>query len=237
MTDKIPWLDPDKLEFPSIDTALKEPDGLLAAGGDLSVRRLTLAYRMGIFPWYEEDQPILWWSPDARAVVLPDRFNTSRSLQKTLRQNRFEIRRDTVFRDVINRCSGPRNNSQGTWITCDMKHAYQLLHEQGLAHSIECFLDNELVGGLYGIAMGKLFFGESMFHLEKDASKVSFAFLCRMLQREGCPLVDCQVPNEHLASLGAVTISRTEFGKYLDLYADDPQPINWDILPTLLSPW
>ena len=237
MTDKIPWLDPEKLEFPSIHTALNDPEGLLAVGGDLSVSRLTLAYRLGIFPWYEEDQPILWWSPDPRAVILPGQFNISRSLQKVLRQNRFEVRRDTAFNTVIDICSEPREYAQATWITTDMKIAYKELHRQGLAHSVECYLDSELVGGLYGIAMGKLFFGESMFHRETDASKVAFAFLNRLLAQQRCPLIDCQLPNEHLASLGAATISRIEFQKYLDLYANHPQPINWDKMPKLLSPW
>lgn len=237
MEDKIPLLDPETLEFPSIHTALKEPEGLLATGGDLSVNRLTRAYRQGIFPWYEEGQPILWWSPDPRTVILPGRFNISRSLRKVLKRNRFEVRRDTAFDTVIDICSEPRQRAQGTWITTEMKFAYKELHQQGLAHSVECYLHSELVGGLYGIAMGKLFFGESMFHHERDASKVAFAFLNRLLQQQNCPLIDCQLPNEHLASLGATTISRIEFQQYLDLYADHPQPINWDKLPTLLSPW
>ncbi len=237
MKDKIPLLDPDTLEFPSIHTALKEPEGLLATGGDLSVNRLTRAYRQGIFPWYEEGQPILWWSPDPRTVILPGRFNISRSLRKVLKRNRFEVRRDTAFDTVIDICSEPRQRAQGTWITTEMKFAYKELHQQGLAHSVECYLHSELVGGLYGIAMGKLFFGESMFHHERDASKVAFAFLNRLLQQQNCPLIDCQLPNEHLASLGATPISRIEFQQYLDLYADHPQPINWDKLPTLLSPW
>jgi leucyl/phenylalanyl-tRNA---protein transferase len=237
MTTRIPWLNADSLEFPSIHTSLSEPDGLLAAGGDLSVERLTLAYQQGIFPWYEEDQPILWWSPDPRAVILPGQFRVSRSLQKVLRRNRFEVRRDTAFEAVIEVCSEPRGYTEGTWITTDMKAAYKELHRHGLAHSIECFLDSKLVGGLYGIAMGKLFFGESMFHHETDASKVAFAFLNRLLQQQDCPLIDCQLANAHLTSLGATSMPRIEFQRYLDLYACHPDPINWGKLPTLLSPW
>tara|TARA_B100001964_G_C14097451_1_gene537691 strand:+ start:73 stop:798 length:726 start_codon:yes stop_codon:yes gene_type:complete len=233
----IPWLSINSLEFPSIHTALCEPDGLLAAGGDLSPERLAAAYKQGIFPWYEEGQPILWWSPDPRAVISPNQFRASRSLQKMLRRNKFEVRLDTAFNEVIERCSESRDNAEGTWISTEMKIAYKALHRAGLAHSIECFLDEVLVGGLYGIGIGKLFFGESMFHLETDASKVAFAFLCRLLSEQQCPMIDCQLPNAHLSSLGVTTISREVFESQLKLYADHEQPINWDILPTILSPW
>ncbi len=236
-TTGIPWLSIDSLEFPSIHTALSEPDGLLAAGGDLSAERLALAYKQGIFPWYEEGQPILWWSPDPRAVIVPDQFSASRSLQKTLRRNKFKVKRDSAFDSVIEHCSEPRNYAEGTWISSEMEVAYRKLHRLGLAHSIETYMDGELVGGLYGLAMGQLFFGESMFHIETDASKVAFAFLCRLLSEQRCPMIDCQLPNAHLESLGVITIPRAEFETQLNLYADHHQPINWDILPTLLSPW
>jgi leucyl/phenylalanyl-tRNA--protein transferase len=236
MTD-IPWLDSKIVEFPPIDNALREPDGLLAAGGDLSVARLSRAYQLGIFPWFEEGQPILWWSPDPRSVIFPDQFKPGRTLARLLRKNKFEVRRDTAFNEVIDACSEPRSYSQGTWITDEMKEAYKELHYHGIAHSIECYLDSELVGGLYGIGLGKLFFGESMFHRVSDASKVAFAFLNRLMVRNDCPLIDCQIPNDHLVSLGARSITRHEFKRYLEKFARHPDPIVWSRLPTLLSPW
>lgn len=236
MTD-IPWLDSELVAFPSIDSALREPDGLLAAGGDLSVARLSRAYQLGIFPWFEEGQPILWWSPDPRSVIFPDQFKASRSLARLLRKNKFEVRRDTAFNQVIDACSESRSYSQGTWITDEMKDAYRELHYRGIAHSIECYLDSELVGGLYGIGLGKLFFGESMFHRVSDASKVAFAFLNRLMVSNDCPLIDCQIPNDHLLSLGAHSIPRYEFKRYLQKFARHPDPIVWSTLPSLLSPW
>lgn len=233
----IPWLNPESIEFPPIDTALSEPDGLLAVGGDLSVARLTLAYQLGIFPWFEEGQPILWWSPDPRSVIIPDQFRPNRSLTRVLRKNKFDVRRDTAFNDVIDACSEPRDHVHGTWITDDMKDAYKELHYRGIAHSIECYLDSELVGGLYGIGLGKLFFGESMFHRVTDASKVAFAFLIQLMDANNCPLIDCQIPNDHLVSLGANSVTRAEFSGYLRKFAQDPDPIAWTSLPTELSPW
>mgnify|MGYP000035193211 FL=1 len=212
---ELTWLDPSKLEFPPVEQAMQDPDGLLAVGGDLSKERLLLAYSKGIFPWYEDDQPLLWWSPDPRAVIEPQNVKISRSLRKKLRKQEFEVRVDTAFDDVVKRCQSPRAYSNETWITNEMRQAYLALHRDGYAHSIECYQDKELVGGLYGVSIGRLFFGESMFHAATDASKVAFVALCRLLRQQGCPLVDCQMPNPHIMSLGVETISRSEFMLYL----------------------
>ena len=212
---ELTWLDPSKLEFPPVERAMQDPDGLLAVGGDLSKQRLLLAYSHGIFPWYEDDQPLLWWSPDPRAVIEPQNVKISRSLRKRLRRQEFEVKVDTAFDDVVKRCQNPRAYSNETWITNEMRQAYLALHLDGYAHSIECYQDKELVGGLYGVSIGRLFFGESMFHAATDASKVAFVALCRLLRQQGCPLVDCQMPNPHIMSLGVETISRSEFMLYL----------------------
>jgi len=233
----LPWLDEHSIEFPPINTALSEPAGLLAAGGDLSIPRLIEAYKRGIFPWYERDQPILWWSPEPRSVLFPDQFKISNSLSKTLKQNKFEIRLDTAFKRVITACSQPREYSPETWITDDMIEAYLHLHDHGVAHSIECYLDSQLVGGLYGMALGKLFFGESMFHTKTDASKVAFAFLCRLMREHDCPLIDCQIPNDHLMTLGATSISSVEFSEYLRQVVDVPDQPDWSSFPDVFSPW
>ncbi|MFP6808642.1 MAG: leucyl/phenylalanyl-tRNA--protein transferase [Pseudomonadales bacterium] len=236
MTD-IPWLKTGTTDFPAIDSAMDEPNGLLAAGGDLSIERLLAAYSQGIFPWYEDGQPLLWWSPSPRAVICPSEFAPKRSLRKVLRQNKFEVRLDTAFDQVIEACSGPRDYAGGTWITNEMKEAYKALADIGVAHSFEVYLDAELVGGLYGIGLGKLFFGESMFHRVSDASKVAFAYLNRLMAQNECPLIDCQLPNEHLESLGASEISRQELKQYLNDYVDTETPINWALLPSILPPW
>ncbi len=187
--------------FPPIEEA--EDDGLLAVGGDLTKERLLCAYRRGIFPWYEVGQPILWWSPDPRLVLFPDELKISRSLRKVLRKEQFEIRFDTAFQEVIKSCADVRTNQgEGTWIIPEMQQAYTELHQEGFAHSVESWLDGKLVGGLYGISMGQCFFGESMFSLVSNASKVAFAYL---LQQNLYQLIDCQVENKHLESLGAVT--------------------------------
>ena len=212
---ELTWLDPSKLEFPPVEQAMQDPDGLLAVGGDLSKERLLLAYSKGIFPWYEDDQPLLWWSPDPRAVIEPQNVKISRSLRKKLRKQEFEVRVDTAFDDVVKRCQNPRAYSNETWITNEMRQAYLALHRDGYAHSIECYQDKELVGGLYGVSIGRLFFGESMFHAATDASKVAFVALCRLLRQQGCPLVDCQMPNPHIMSLGVETITRSEFMLHL----------------------
>ena len=212
------WLDPDdpELWFPRVDLALQEPDGLLAVGGDLSEDRLLLAYRSGIFPWYGAGQPILWWSPDPRLVLFPSRLRITRSLSKTIRKATFSITLDQAFDAVISACAEPRPGQAGTWITPEMMAAYRDLHAAGHAHSVECWQEGKLAGGLYGVAIGRIFFGESMFARSTDASKVALVGLVRQLSRWGFPLVDCQVHTTHLASLGAETISRREFIRTLE---------------------
>jgi len=212
------WIEPGDpdLTFPDVRLALREPDGLLAVGGDLTSKRILNAYRHGIFPWYSDDQPILWWSPDPRTVLFPARLKISRSLRKTLRISRFEVTLDRAFQEVITACAEPRPGSCGTWITQAITDAYNELHTHGSAHSVECWLDDQLVGGLYGIAIGRVFFGESMFSRETDASKVAFTWLVRHLHRRGFGLIDCQVYSDHLASLGAEEIARAEFVRHLD---------------------
>ncbi len=224
---QILWLDPDDIDFPPTEEALDEPNGLLAAGGDLSRPRLLNAYRQGIFPWYEDGQPILWRSPSPRSILLPEQLHISRSLRKTLRQARFEVTADQAFADVIEACSEAREYSSDTWITEEMKAAYIDLHRAGHAHSIEAWYQGELVGGLYGIAMGKVFFGESMFSRRTDASKVAFVHLVGQLQTWGYQLIDCQVSNSHLQSLGSTEIDRHSFQDYLARYipADSEQKI------------
>ena len=218
----IPWLRNDS-PFPPIDSALSEPNGLLAAGGELSVNRLLAAYRRGIFPWYAEGQPVLWWSPDPRMVLFVDEFRVTRSLGKVLRRKRFEIRVDTAFRDVIEACARtPRSGQLGTWITPAVIDAYTALHEGGNAHSVEAWREGDLVGGLYGVSIGRMFFGESMFALDTDASKVALAHLVDRMRRAGCPLIDCQQQTAHLATLGARPISRSEFAERL------PRLVNCD---------
>lgn len=235
---QIAWLDPSELGFPQLEDALHDPNGLLAAGGDLSPERLLLAYRSGIFPWYEEGQPILWWSPDPRCVLFPVDIRISRSLRKKLQSNRFEVRLNTSFDDVLHHCAMPRRDSAGTWITGEMQRAYERLHQLGYAHSIEVFEDDEMVGGLYGVSTGRMFFGESMFHEVTDASKIALAHLCRLMIRLECPLIDCQVENDHLLSLGATALSRAEFHRYVAHYGSDRvTPIDWRELPSVLPPW
>lgn len=226
--NKIKWLNPLEIDFPSIHCALDEPNGLVAAGGDLSPERLLLAYRRGIFPWYEEGQPILWWSPDPRAVLFPSDLKISRSLARTLKSNKFQLRVNSAFDEVLRRCSEPRDYAEGTWITHEMSIAYRRLHRMGYAHSIECFQNDTLVGGLYGVSLGRLFFGESMFHNVTDASKVALAHLCRLMEQVECPLIDCQVPNDHLTSMGAIEMERGVFENYLVKYAaPEIEPIDW----------
>lgn len=207
------WIDPydEETPFPHVDSALRDPDGLLAIGGNLSTKRLLDAYRNGIFPWYNKGQPILWWSPDPRAVLFPDRIRVSRSLHKTLKKGAYCITMDTDFRAVIRNCAGPRPGSRGTWITSAMMDAYCRLHDFGLAHSVEAWHEGRLVGGLYGVGLGQVFFGESMFSHMTDASKVAFVYLVRQLQAWDYKLIDCQVRSEHLSSLGAEDIPRNEF--------------------------
>jgi leucyl/phenylalanyl-tRNA--protein transferase len=215
MTLKLPQLDRDDFWFPAVEQALDEPDGLLAFGGDLRPERILAAYRHGIFPWYQDDQPILWWSPDPRAVLFPEQIHISRSMRKVLRSDYFSVRVDTNFAGVMRGCAGLTERRTGTWITAAMFDAYCKLHELGYAHSIEVWRKDKLVGGLYGIALGAVFFGESMFSREKNASKVALIRLCRQLQRWGFAVIDCQVGNPHLHSMGACAIARFDFVKLL----------------------
>lgn len=216
--NRIVWLDsvdpPDA--FPPVEQALREPDGLLAAGGDLSVARLLAAYRRGIFPWYEEGQPLLWWSPDPRCVLLPGAMRVSRSLRRNTRHSDAVIRLNSVFGDVVRACAAPRATQDGTWITDEMAEAYQALHAEGWAHSIEVWESGELAGGLYGIAMGRAFFGESMFSGRSNTSKYTLMFLSRLMDSGVLGILDCQVQSAHLMSLGASLIPRHEFTAQLD---------------------
>jgi leucyl/phenylalanyl-tRNA--protein transferase len=226
----IPWLattDP----FPPVELALRDPNGLLAAGADLSPERLLAAYRRGIFPWFNPGEPILWWSPDPRMVLFPDDLRISRSLGKRLRRHDYEIRVDTAFARVMAACAAPRPKQRGTWISPAMITAYGQLHHAGHAHSVETWIGGELVGGLYGIAIGRAFFGESMFSHATDASKLAFAHLVRQLRRWGFGLIDCQMETAHLASLGAAPIPREDFQHRLDSLvncADHPGPWTFD---------
>lgn len=224
----LPWLTAAH-EFPPLATALSEPNGLLAVGGDLAPERLLAAYRRGIFPWYSPGEPILWWSPDPRMVLFPAEFKVSRSLGRTLRRGGYEVRLDTAFARVIAACAQtPRRGQHGTWIVPEMQAAYRRLHELGLAHSVETWVDGELVGGLYGIALGRMFYGESMFSWRSDASKIAVAHLARYLERLGFGMVDCQMHTTHLASLGAREIPRDDFIARLDaLVAAGPAPGSW----------
>ena len=222
------YLREDSVAFPEVGEALTEPNGLLAVGGDLSPERLVNAYASGIFPWFDSGQPILWWSPDPRAVLFTGDIHISRSLRRSQRRHGFNVTIDTAFARVVDGCSEPRADSSGTWITPEMREAYIDLHYLGIAHSIEVWKESRLAGGLYGVSLGRLFFGESMFHRETDASKVAIVTLCQLLRSAGCPILDCQVPNDHLASLGAVEIPRDAF---LDILKTNlPEPLNWTAL-------
>jgi leucyl/phenylalanyl-tRNA---protein transferase len=209
----IAWLqktDPPSA-LPPTSRALHEPNGLLAVGGALTPEWLIHAYRRGIFPWFSAEQPILWWAPDPRAVLLPQEFRISRSLFRSMRKRGYETRIDTAFEAVIEACAAPRDRTAGTWITREMHRAYVVLHERGLAHSIETWHAGRLVGGLYGVALGRAFFGESMFTRETDASKVALARLVQECRRLDVPLIDCQMPSPHLASLGSRSLPRSRF--------------------------
>ena len=210
----VPWLE-QGTPFPPVTRALTDPNGLLAAGGELSVERLLDAYRHGIFPWYSDGQPVLWWSPDPRMVLFPREFDASRSLRKRIRRKDYEVRVDTVFTRVMRACAEPRESQAGTWITPEMLNAYTKLHKRGYAHSVETWMRGELVGGLYGVSIGRMFFGESMFSRETDASKIALTFLVRQLERWEFGLIDCQMSTEHLASLGAREIPRADFMRRL----------------------
>jgi leucyl/phenylalanyl-tRNA--protein transferase len=223
----ISWLHPFE-PFPPVHTALEEPNGLLAAGGDLSPERLLEAYRHGIFPWFSPGDPILWWSPDPRMVLFPSELKVSRSLAKVLRNRPYEVRFDTAFREVMMACAEPRKDQEGTWITPFMVEAYTRLHELGFAHSVEVWIDDRLAGGLYGVAIGRMFYGESMFSRERDTSKIAFVYLVRQLELWNYGMIDCQMKTSHLASLGAREIPRQDFLARLSSLIQYPQ---------ILVPW
>jgi len=231
----LPWLAGNR-PFPPIATALREPNGLLAAGGDLSPQRLLNAYSLGIFPWFSEGDPILWWSPDPRMVLFPSELKLSHSLAKVLRNKPYEVRVDSAFRTVMESCStAPRPGQSGTWISTQMIDAYCHLHKLGYAHSVETWIDGELAGGLYGVALGRVFFGESMFRRKTDASKIAFIHLVKQLEAWGFGMIDCQMNTRHLASLGAHEISRDEFSARLaDLLKFDHLTGKWQFLPKTL---
>ena len=234
---QIPWLSAHKLVFPSTQLALAEPNGLLAAGGDLSPERILAAYQQGIFPWFNPGDPILWWSPSPRTVIFPHQFHISKSLRKILRQQLYRVTFDHCFSDVMRACAGPRAYADGTWISEEVIAGYSDLHRQGFAHSVEVWRNEELVGGIYGVALGKVFFGESMFSRADNASKFGFAHLVRQLIDWDFQLIDCQVANPHLFSLGAVEIPREEFQQFLINFVSAPRvyPENWSNLR--LAPW
>jgi leucyl/phenylalanyl-tRNA--protein transferase len=225
----IPWLSAGQ-PFPPVDSALRAPNGLLAASSELSVERLIAAYSQGIFPWYSEGEPVLWWSPDPRMVLCCDEFRVSRSLLKTLRRSArdpaVEVTIDRAFTDVMRACAAPRADDVGTWITDEVLRNYTALHARGLAHSVETWIDGGLAGGLYGLSIGRMFFGESMFTRAPDASKIALAALVRVLLSEGVPMIDCQQNTRHLASLGGREIARDEFTAHVRHAVRQP-PIHW----------
>lgn len=217
----IPFLAPDDdvTPFPSTCTALNEPNGLLMAGGNLSPKRLLAAYQAGVFPWYEAGEPILWWSPDPRCIIWPDDIKVARSLRKTIKNGHFEVTENLAYREVMKQCGAPRKGSSGTWITDEMIEAYCLMNRMGIARSLEVWNGHKLVGGLYGIQMGRVFVGESMFSLERDASKVALVHLARSGRYK---LIDCQLETPHLVSMGACSIEREHYIHLLNEYGDFP---------------
>jgi len=230
MNRRLVWLSEEAdATFPPVDTAMQRPDGLLAAGGDLSSKRLLSAYRHGIFPWYSDGQPILWWSPDPRVNFRTDGVRLSSRFRRWLRRSTWLIRADTAFEDVIRACaSSSRDGQDGTWITAEMEAAYVALHRLGHAHSVEVVDGERLVGGIYGVAIGRMFFGESMFSGESGGSKVALAGLAHRLSEWGWPLIDAQVENPHLMSLGAERMSRREFVTYIEALTSIDEPaVGW----------
>jgi leucyl/phenylalanyl-tRNA--protein transferase len=221
--DMIPFLGPSD-PFPPVEQALDEPDGLLAAGADLSPRRLITAYCQGIFPWFNDGDPILWWSPDPRIVLAPRDFHVSHSLKKRLKQRRFTVTADKAFAAVLDECAAPRPDDGGTWLSAPMKAAYQALHARGQAHSIEVWMDGALAGGIYGVGIGRMFFGESMFSRRTDASKIALFALSVQLDRWGFPWIDCQLETDHLLSLGAVAVPRRQFVAEVARLVQEPAP-------------
>jgi len=235
---RIAWLDPDDdpESFPDVENALREPDGLLAAGGDLHKDRLLAAYRKGIFPWYDDGQPILWWSPDPRCILCPERLQISRRLAQYARTSSLTLHFNTAFDEVIRACAGARRSQQGTWITGEMIAAYELLHATGWAHSIEVRDDNRLVGGLYGLCIGQVFFGESMFSTADNASKFAMVGLAAQMLEHGLELIDCQVVSQHLLTIGAETMSRRDFTTTLGRLCAAAIPFNaWPDAPVSIA--
>jgi leucyl/phenylalanyl-tRNA--protein transferase len=211
-----------------VGEALDEPDGLLAAGADLSVPRLIDAYAHGIFPWFNAGDPILWWSPNPRTVLTPREFHISHSLRKRLRQADVRVTADTIFARILRECAAPREDEPGTWLIPSMQTAYLALHRLGLAHSVEVWSDDVLAGGLYGVALGRVFFGESMFSRQRDGSKIALAYLTAQLARWQVPLIDCQLETQHLRSLGARSVSREDFVREVDHLVRQPStPVRW----------
>ena len=205
------WLDLEEISFPPTEDALEEPNGLLAASEELGINRLINAYQRGIFPWYSEDQPILWWSPDPRMVITRESLHISRTMRKLINKRAYSVTSDKAFGEVISSCAAPRETQDGTWITEEIIESYKELHHLGYAHSIEVWKEESLVGGLYGIALGKVFFGESMFSRANNASKYGFVTMANRLFEEGYKLIDCQVSSEHMESLGGFDVSRRDF--------------------------
>ena len=224
---KIPTLTGTSIKFPETSQALEDPNGLLAAGGTLSKETLLSAYQSGIFPWFEDNSPILWWSPNPRCILQPEGFAPSKSLKRKAKKGGFEIRIDSCFEEVIDSCKRVhRKKQKGTWITNGMRDAYIELHHSGFAHSIECFTNSHLVAGLYGVSLGNLFFGESMFQRETDCSKLALVGLVQIMKENKSKMIDCQVSNPHLLSLGATEVTRE---KFLDLLSKGllEKPIDW----------
>lgn len=221
--------------FPPIEQARRRPDGLLAAGADLSPQRLLDAYRHGIFPWFSEGEPILWWSPDPRQVLFVDELHVSQRLRRRLQRGEFVFRANTSFREVMQACAEPRAGQDGTWITAEMIDAYCALHTLGHAHCVESWRDGQLAGGIYGVQIGRMFFGESMFKRETDASKVALAHLIDILKRMGIAMMDCQQATKHTTSLGARTIPRSAFKAWLEQWVDAPALMTFDEAARSLS--
>ncbi|WP_051789574.1 leucyl/phenylalanyl-tRNA--protein transferase [Endozoicomonas montiporae] len=222
-------LNPVKADFPPVSEALEQPNGLLAFAGTLNTPTLLTAYQQGIFPWFNEGEPILWWSPDPRMIIRPESLHISRSMKKELRRHNYQITIDQNFSGVMHQCRVLREHAEGTWITNQMEAAYNQLHREGYAHSVEITDDGELVGGIYGLAMDRMFFGESMFSKKTNASKLAIIYLCRFLAEQGIKILDCQVPNPHLESLGAIRIPRHLFMKYLKRYCRSTESVaNWN---------
>lgn len=222
----IPWLEPGD-PFPPVGTALRDPDGLLAAGLELTPERVLDAYAHGIFPWFSDGQPVLWWSPDPRMVLVPEEIRVTPSMRKVLRNRPYEVRCDTAFEQVMRACAAPRDGQAGTWICEPMVQTYCALNAAGWAHSVETWVDGELVGGLYGMAIGRMFYGESMFSRVRDGSKIALVHLARYLESQGFALIDCQMNTAHLASMGGREIARSEFCRVLAQSVADARPRRW----------